>query len=168
VVKNKSTLIFQNISGSSLRKRSIPVTGHCTKLNTPYHQNIKAPSISISMSAKLHFITFRFPTKKSAFFTQQEYTRGEGQGLGYPSRYSNLLLDVRSRDRFPVEERLPVQTSPGANPASYTICIGSRPEVKRLGRGVDNQPPSSAEVYGRAAHLTLAYPYTGTKIRLKN
>jgi hypothetical protein len=42
-----------------------------------------------------------------------------------------------------------VQTGPGAHPASYTMGTGSFPGVKRPGRGVDNPPPSSAEVKER-------------------
>ena len=34
----------------------------------------------------------------------------------------------------------PVQTDPGAHPASYTTGTGSFPGVKRLGRGVDHPP----------------------------
>ena len=44
--------------------------------------------------------------------------------------------------RFPE----PVQTGPGAHPASYTTGTGSFSGVKRPGRGVDHPPPSSAEV----------------------
>jgi len=40
----------------------------------------------------------------------------------------------------------PVQTGPGAHPAHCTMGIGSFPEVKRTGRGVDHPPTSSAEV----------------------
>jgi DNA-binding sugar fermentation-stimulating protein len=43
----------------------------------------------------------------------------------------------------------PVQTDPGANPASYTMGTGSLQGVKRPGRGVDHPPPSSAEVKER-------------------
>jgi hypothetical protein len=43
----------------------------------------------------------------------------------------------------------PVQTGPGAHPASYTMGTGSFPGVKRPGRGVDHPPPSSAEVKER-------------------
>ena len=43
----------------------------------------------------------------------------------------------------------PVQTGPGAHPASYTIGTGIFSGVKRLGRGVDHLPPSSAEVKER-------------------
>jgi len=35
---------------------------------------------------------------------------------------------------------VPVQTGPGAYPASYTMCTGSLPRVKRPGRGVDHPP----------------------------
>ena len=34
----------------------------------------------------------------------------------------------------------PVQTGPGAHPASYTMGTGSLPGLKRQGRGFDNEP----------------------------
>ena len=43
----------------------------------------------------------------------------------------------------------PVQTGPGAHPASYTMGTGSFSGVKRPGRGVDHSPPYSAEVKER-------------------
>ena len=43
----------------------------------------------------------------------------------------------------------PVQTGPGAYPASYTMGTGTFPGVKRPGRDVDHPPTSSAEVEGR-------------------
>ena len=43
----------------------------------------------------------------------------------------------------------PIQTGPGAHPASYTMGTGSFPGVKRPGRGVDHPPQSSAEVKER-------------------
>jgi hypothetical protein len=43
----------------------------------------------------------------------------------------------------------PIQTCPGAHPASYTMDTGSFPGVKRPGRGDDRSPPSSAEVKER-------------------
>jgi hypothetical protein len=44
---------------------------------------------------------------------------------------------------------VPVQTGPGAYPASCTMGTGSFPVVKRSERGVDHPPPSSAEVKER-------------------
>ena len=43
----------------------------------------------------------------------------------------------------------PVQTGPGAHPASYTMGTVSFPEIKRPGRDIDHLPPSSAEVKER-------------------
>jgi hypothetical protein len=43
----------------------------------------------------------------------------------------------------------PIQTSPGAHPASYTMGTVSFPGVKRPGRGVHHPPSSSAEVKER-------------------
>jgi len=52
----------------------------------------------------------------------------------------------------------PVQTGPGAHPASYSMGTGSLPGGKRPGRGVDHPPPSSAEVKERV-ELYLYSPY---------
>jgi hypothetical protein len=43
----------------------------------------------------------------------------------------------------------PVQTLPGAYPATYKMGKGSSPEVKWSGLGVDHPHPSSAEVKER-------------------
>jgi hypothetical protein len=72
-------------------------------------------------------------------------------GPGQRSRYSDLLRAGRSGDRIPVGARFsaPVQTGPGAYPASCAMGTVSFPGVKRPGRGVDHPPPSSAKVKGR-------------------
>jgi len=43
----------------------------------------------------------------------------------------------------------PVQTCPGAHPASYTMGTGFFLGVKQLERGIDHPPPSCAEVKER-------------------
>jgi len=43
----------------------------------------------------------------------------------------------------------PIQTRPGAHPASYIMGTGSFPGIKRPERGVDHPPTSSAEVKER-------------------
>jgi hypothetical protein len=50
-----------------------------------------------------------------------------------------------------VKFSVPVQTSPGAHPASYTMGTESFPGVKRPARGVDYTPTSSAKVKERTA-----------------
>jgi hypothetical protein len=54
----------------------------------------------------------------------------------------------RSWIQIPVVARFsaPIQTGPGAHPASYTMGNGSFRGVKRRRRGVDHTPLSSAEV----------------------
>ena len=78
----------------------------------------------------------------------------EVQNIKYPyylSRYSDSLRAKRSGDRITVGARFsaPVQTGPGAHPASYTMGTGSFPGIKRPRRGVDYLPQSSAEVEER-------------------
>jgi hypothetical protein len=51
----------------------------------------------------------------------------------------------------------PVQSGPGAHPASYTMGAASFPGVKRPRHGVDHPPPSSAEVKERIEY-TCASP----------
>ena len=43
----------------------------------------------------------------------------------------------------------PLQTGPGAHPASYTMDTGSFLGVKQPGHGVDHIPPSSTDVKER-------------------
>jgi hypothetical protein len=82
-------------------------------------------------------------------------------GPGYRSWYCDSLRTGRSRDLSPVVARFSatVQNGSGAHPASYTMCTGSSPGVKRPRRGVEHQPPSSAEVKERV-ELYL-YPTSG-------
>ena len=63
----------------------------------------------------------------------------------------SIGIATRSLDWNPVEARFsaPVQTGPGAHPASYTTDTGSFPGVERPGGGVHLPPPSSAEVKER-------------------
>jgi hypothetical protein len=60
----------------------------------------------------------------------------------------------------------PVQTGPGAYPASCTMGTGSFPGVKRPGRGVDHPPSSSAEIKERVelylySHSGPSWPVLG-------
>ena len=54
----------------------------------------------------------------------------------------------------------PVQTGPGAHPASYTKGNASFPGVKRQERGVDHPPPTSAAVKERVG--LYLYSLSGT------
>ena len=63
-------------------------------------------------------------------------------------------IESRWRARFSA----PIQTGPGAHPASYTMGAGSFPGVKHPGCGVDNPPSSSAEVKERV-ELYLYSPF---------
>jgi len=60
-------------------------------------------------------------------------------GVGTVTRYGLDGLGIKSS--WGVRFSAPVQTGPGAQPASYKMGTGSFPGVKRLGHGVDHQPP---------------------------
>jgi len=66
-------------------------------------------------------------------------------------RYCDSLRSGRSGDRIPAWKRVsaPVQTGPGAHPASCTMGTGSFPGLKRPGLGVDHPHQTGAEVKER-------------------
>jgi len=71
------------------------------------------------------------------------------QWTGQRSRYSDWLQAGRSGDQILVGARFsaPVQTGPGAHPASCTMGTGSFPgDKERSGPDSDPSPPSSAVV----------------------
>jgi hypothetical protein len=70
--------------------------------------------------------------------------------------YRLTLRAERSGDRIPVGARFfaPVQTGPGAHPASCTMGTGSFPGVKRSGRGADYPPPPSDEVENESSYIS--------------
>jgi hypothetical protein len=69
---------------------------------------------------------------------------GPGSSLGIATDYG---LDGLGSNPSGDEIFCPVQTGPGAHPASCTIGTGSFPEGKvRPGRAADRSPPSSAVV----------------------
>jgi hypothetical protein len=67
-------------------------------------------------------------------------------GLGFESRWGRDFLSA------------PIQTGPGAHPASYKIGTGSFWGVKQPGRGNDHPPPSIAKVKERV-ELYLYSPF---------
>jgi len=69
---------------------------------------------------------------------------GRDSSVGIATRYG--LGRPRNKSRCRARFSAPVQTGPGAHPASYTTYTGSFPGVKRPERGVDHPSPSSAEV----------------------
>jgi len=83
----------------------------------------------------------------------------QNRPLPFP-HFSDSLRAERSEDRIPVGEGFsaPVQTGSEAHPVSYTVGTGSFPGVKRLRRGVEYPPPSSAEVKERV-QLYLYSPF---------
>jgi hypothetical protein len=80
---------------------------------------------------------------------------------------------VWSGDRIPVGEIFytPIQTGPGAHPNSCTTDTGSFLGVKRPGRGINHQPPSSTEVKERVELYLYSlagpsWPVLGTTLPL--
>jgi hypothetical protein len=83
----------------------------------------------------------------SGCFNRLTFHRSAGTAI----RCRDSLCAGRSGNQIPVVVRFsaPVQTGPGAHPASYTMVTGSFPGIKRPRRGVAYPPTSSAEVKQR-------------------
>ena len=82
---------------------------------------------------------------------------GRDSSVGIATRYGLDGPEIES----PVGAKFsaPVQTGPGAHPASYTMGTGSFPGVRRPACGADHPPHLRAEVEGRV-ELYL-YPPSG-------
>ena len=72
---------------------------------------------------------------------------GRSSSFGIATRYGMDGPEIESR--WGANFSAPLQTGPGAHPASYTMGNRSFPEVKRAEFDVDHPPPSSAEVKER-------------------
>ena len=95
---------------------------------------------------------------------------GRDSSIGIATRY---WLDCpRIESRWEARFSAPVQTGPGAHPASYTMGTGSFLEVKRPGRGVVHPPTSSANVEGSVELFICSpsrpsWPVIGTALPLR-
>ena len=80
-----------------------------------------------------------------------------GEKCGVLVRVPQLvsLMTATPRTGHEPRNRCLGQTGPGAHPASYTMGTGSFPGERRLGRGVDHPPTSSAEVKERVELYSL-------------
>ena len=88
-----------------------------------------------------------------ALYMQCLYCVGRNRSVGIATRYGL----GRSGDRIPVGARFsaPVQTGPGAYPASCTMGTVFFPGVKRPGRGLDHPPTSKCRGYERCRAIPL-------------
>jgi hypothetical protein len=88
-----------------------------------------------------------------------------GLWMGYWSLDSSVGVATRygSGDRIPVKARFsaPVQTDPGAHPASFTMGTGSFPGGKAAGAWRKAPTLSSAEVKGKAELYSYFYSPSG-------
>ena len=75
------------------------------------------------------------------------FKRVRDSSVGIATRYGLDGPGIESR--WGVRFSAPVQSSPGAQLASYTIGTGSFQGVKRPVRGIGYSAPSTAEVEGR-------------------
>ena len=78
-----------------------------------------------------------FEALKLCFITRPSVRFGPGSSVGIANGYG--LDGPRIESRWEARFSAPVQTGPGANPASCTMDTGSSPGVKN-GRGVTLTP----------------------------
>ena len=80
-------------------------------------------------------------------FWRTSHPWGWDSSVGIATRYGLDGPGIESQ--WGARFSTPVQTGPGAHPASYIMDILSFSGVKLPGRGVDHPPTSSAEAEGR-------------------
>ena len=73
--------------------------------------------------------------------------RSHNSSVGIATRYRLDGPGIESR--WGARFSAPVQTGPGAHPATYTMGSGAFQGVKPSERGVDHPSPSSTQVKGR-------------------
>jgi hypothetical protein len=91
------------------------------------------------LSQSISIVPFpRTPSIFHIFVSQDTQYLGRDSSVSIATRYGLDGLGIESwlRVRFST----PVQTGPGAHPASYTMGIGSFPGVMQPGRGDDHPP----------------------------
>jgi hypothetical protein len=94
---------------------------------------------------------------------------GPDSSVGVATGYGLDCPGIESR--WGARFSAPVETGPGAHPASYTMGAGSFPGAKWPGRGVDHPPPSSTEVKERVevylySPFGLSWPVLGWTLPL--
>ena len=85
-----------------------------------------------------------------------KFSMSRDGSVGIATRYGLDRPGIESR--WEARFSAPVQTGPGAHPASCTIGTGSFPGVKRPGRRVDHPPPSKCRGHERVG-LYIYSPY---------
>jgi len=92
--------------------------------------------------------------EKIAYISHDAHLYGCVVGIATRYGLDGPGIDSRSEARFSV----PVQTGPGARPASCIRGTGSFPGVKRSGRGIDHPPKSINDVKKERVQLHLYSP----------
>jgi hypothetical protein len=110
-----------------------------------------------------HFLIIATLIRRITSFRTSGMCKAFKSDINQPNRESDSPWAGRCGDRIPVEVRFsaPVQTSPGAHAASYTMGTWSFPGVMRQGRGVDQALSSSAEVMERVGLSTPPLGFRG-------
>ena len=86
-------------------------------------------------------------------FETPSYARDRDSSVGIATRYGLDGPGIESR--WAARFSAPVQTGPGAHPASCTKGTGSFPGVKPPGRGADHPPPSKRRGHERVRAIAL-------------
>ena len=119
---------------------------HCAIQNftVSFKQN---KSSNLCLISKTNYKILFWEVKSLVYIVFKQRRGGRDSSGGIVTRYGLGGPGIESR--WGARFSAPVQTGPGAHPASYTMGTGSFPGVKRPWRGVNYPPLSSAEVQGR-------------------
>ena len=124
------------------RKRVICCNGCSVPIALKVHKNPLLRATNKSLGTIIRYIHALI--QPMVIVNVPAITPGRDSSVGIATRYGLDGPGIESRwggARFSA----PIQTGPGARPASCTMGTGSFPGVKQPGRGADHPPPSSAE-----------------------
>ena len=105
------------------------------RASCPTHHSIYAPDLEKASAGKFHSKIARYNVEIT-LKRLLETSLGRDLSVGTATRYGLDGPGIELEATFSA----PVQTGPGAHPASYTTGTGSLQGVKRPGRGVDHPP----------------------------
>jgi hypothetical protein len=137
-------------------KQWVICTPEHTHTHTHMHRNQTEPLLPLAHPDNGH----------SYYLSYNFVWVGRDSAVGIATRYGLGGLEIESR--WKARFSAPVQTGPGAQPASYTMGTVPFPGVKRPGRGVDHPPHLAPRLIFGIKDLFVSIPTVETLVITKS